>query len=172
MNAFQFGYQVKVALRKRAATAAEMLAPYGSANPGSIYPFSPDPAKHPEYAPNTPPETFRGTKVEADIPPKMFGGSNIGADASDNLFNVHQRQQSGQGLHLGGIGGDAPTMEEMKTRNQAMRGGQAARAAGDSALSRATGGMKSMQAPPVLPQGAPRSPMAQPPRGLGSAARR
>lgn len=152
MNAFQFGYQVKVALRKRAASPVEMLAPYGNANPGSIYPFSPDPAKHPEYAPNTPPETFRGTKVEADIPPKMFGGSNIGADASDHLFNVHQRQQSGQGLHLTGIGGGTPTMEAMKTRNQAINAGQAARSAGNSALSKATGiprswGPALMQAP-------------------------
>ena len=108
MNAFQFGYQVKAAMRKSAATAAEMLAPYGSANPGSLYPFSANPAKHPEYAPRTPAQTFRGTKVEADIPPTIFPKDNVKDEAmdSDSLYGVFNRQQSGQGLDLGGIGGD------------------------------------------------------------------
>jgi hypothetical protein len=140
MNAFEFGQMVKAALE--------------------TYPSAANPATHPEYAPNTPPVLFKGQKAEANIPPQIFGGS-IGPDGSDDLFNVFQRQQSGQGLNAFEMA--APARAQSKAFAQATGAPSAER----NSRSKIFPDM-----PPNLPEGAARPPMAQPPRGLGAAARR
>jgi hypothetical protein len=184
MNALQFGYRVKLAMGKSAATAAEMLAPYGTDNPGSLYPFSPDVAKNPEYAPRTPPQTFRGTKVEADIPPRMFPKTDqddVYPDL-DDVDSVYRRTQLGQGLLNSWVGhGINDTPAERQKQINAMNAGSTALHAQNKSWAAATGAPSAQRnsnskifpdMPPELPEGAPRPPVAQPPRGLGSAARR